>query len=134
MHYYRVTLHGKGDMAKNYVHVKLSMNDYSIYYWKPERGVEIDLVIQCDVQLMPIEVKSADNTKAKNLKGYMDTYMPAYTIMFSAKNFGFEDGKMTDPLYSAFLSKYHIGKATLTGNGGRFYFPKVSVKTNSNLL
>lgn len=53
-------------------------------------------------QLIPIEVKSADNTRAKSLKVYMDTYKPAYAIKLSARNFGFEDGKKTVPLYAAF--------------------------------
>ena len=48
------------------------------------------------------EVKSADNTRAKSLKVYMDTYKPAYAIKLSAKNFGFEDNKKIVPLYAAF--------------------------------
>lgn len=45
-------------------------------YWESERGAEIDFVIQRDGQLIPIEVKSADNTKAKSLRVYMDAYKP----------------------------------------------------------
>lgn len=51
---------------------------------------------------IPVGVKSADNTRAKSLKIYMDTYSPDYAIKLSAKNFGFEDNKMTVPLYAAF--------------------------------
>ena len=47
-------------------------------------------------------MKSADNTKAKSLKVYIDTYKPAYAVKLSARNFGFEDGKKTVPLYAAF--------------------------------
>ena len=72
------------------------------YYWESERGAEIDFVIQREEQLIPIEVKCADNTKAKSLKMYMNTYKPAYAIKLSAKNFGFESGKKTVPLYAAF--------------------------------
>ena len=92
----------KGGMAENYVNVQLSMNGYSTYYWESERGAEIDFVIQRDSQIIPIEVKSADNTRAKSLKVYMDAYKPAYAIKLSAKNFGFEDGKKTVPIYAAF--------------------------------
>ena len=92
----------KGGMAENYVHVQLTMNGYHTYYWESRRGAEIDFVIQRDGQLIPIEVKSADNTRAKSLKVYMETYKPAYAIKLSAKNFGFEDGKKTVPLYAAF--------------------------------
>lgn len=92
----------KGGMVENYVNVQLSINGYRTYYWESERGAEIDFIIQRDGQLIPIEVKSADNTKAKSLKVYMETYKPAYAIKLSARNFGFEDGKKTVPLYAAF--------------------------------
>ena len=92
----------KGGMAENYVNVQLSINGYRTYYWQSERGTEIDFVIQRDGKLIPIEVKSADNTKAKSLKVYMDTYNPSYAIKLSAKNFGFEDDKKIVPLYATF--------------------------------
>lgn len=92
----------KGGMAENYVNVQLTINGYQTYYWESERGAEIDFVIQREGRLIPIEVKSADNTRAKSLKVYMETYKPDYAIKLSAKNFGFEDGKKTVPLYAAF--------------------------------
>ena len=87
----------KGGMMENYVNVQLTINDYHTYYWKSDRGAEIDFI-----KLIPIEVKAADNTRAKSLKMYMDTYKPAYAIKLSSKNFGFEDNKKIVPLYAAF--------------------------------
>lgn len=92
----------KGGMVENYVNVQLSINGYKTFYWESGRGAEIDFVIQRNGRLIPIEVKSADNTKAKSLKVYMETYKPDYAIKLSAKNFGFKDGKKTVPLYAAF--------------------------------
>ena len=92
----------KGGMAENYVNVQLVINGYRTYYWESQRGAEIDFVIQREGQLIPIEVKSADNTKAKSLKVYMDTYKPVYGIKLSSKNFAFEDNKKVVPLYAAF--------------------------------
>lgn len=92
----------KGGMTENYVNVQLTINGYRTYYWQSERGAEIDFVIQRDGRLLPIEVKSADNTKAKSLKVYMDAYKPDYAIKLSAKNFGFADRKKIVPLYAAF--------------------------------
>jgi len=92
----------KGGMAENYVNVQLTINGFDTYYWESERGAEIDFVIQREGRLIPIEVKSADNTKAKSLKVYMDTFKPDYAIKLSAKNFGFENGIKTVPLYAAF--------------------------------
>ncbi len=92
----------KGGMAENYVNVQLTINGYNTCYWMSERGAEIDFVIQRNGKLIPIEVKSADNTRAKSLKVYMETYKPDYAIKLSTKNFGYEDGKKTVPLYAAF--------------------------------
>ena len=92
----------KGGMVENYVQVQLTVNGYHTYYWESDRGAEIDFVIQREGQLIPIEVKSADNTKAKSLKVYMETYHPAYAVKLSAKNFGVSDNKLIIPLYAAF--------------------------------
>ena len=92
----------KGGMVENYAQVQLTANGYRTYYWESARGAEVDFVIQREGKLIPIEVKAADNTRAKSLKVYMDTYQPDYAIKLSAKNFGFEDRKKTVPLYAAF--------------------------------
>ena len=92
----------KCGMAENYANNQLVMNGYRTYYWESDRGAEVDFIIQRDGKLIPIEVKSADNTKAKSLRVYMDTYKPEYAIKLSAKNFAFEDNKKIVPLYAAF--------------------------------
>lgn len=92
----------KGGMVENYVCCQLIANEYKSYYWMSERGAEVDFVIQRDGKIIPIEVKSADNTKAKSLNIYIGTHRPKYAIKLSTKNFGFEDGKKTIPLYAAF--------------------------------
>lgn len=58
----------KGGMTENYVHVQLTINGYHTYCWESDRGAEIDFIIQREGRLIPIEVKSADNTRAKSLK------------------------------------------------------------------
>lgn len=114
----------KGGMAENYVNVQLTINGYHTYYWESERGAEIDFIIQRDGQLIPIEVKSADNTRAKSLKVYMDTYKPAYAIKLSAKNFGFEDNKKSFLSMPHFASEINMVTVTLTENVGVIFAPK----------
>ena len=92
----------KGGMVENYVCCQLISNEHKSYYWTSERGAEVDFIIQRDGKIIPIEVKSADNTKAKSLNVYIGAHKPEYAIKLSAKNFGFEDGKKTVPLYAAF--------------------------------
>ena len=92
----------KGGMTENYVNVQLTINDYRTYYWESDRGAEVDFIIQRDGKLIPIEVKSADNTKAKSLRVYMKTFKPDYAIKLSTKNFAFEDNMKIVPLYATF--------------------------------
>lgn len=92
----------KGGMVENYVCCQLAASGYSSYYWASDRSAEVDFIIQRAGNVIPIEVKSADNTKSKSLGIYIQTYKPQYAIKLSTKNFGFEDGKKTVPLYAAF--------------------------------
>ena len=92
----------KGGMTENYVHNQLKINGYTTYYWESERGAEVDFIIQREGNLIPIEVKSADNTRAKSLRIFMDKYQPAYAIKLSTKNFAQEGNKLIIPLYAAF--------------------------------
>ena len=92
----------KGGMTENYVNIQLTINGYTTYYWESGRSAEVDFIIQREGKIVPIEVKSADNTRAKSLNLYMKTFQPAYAIKISMRNFGFEDGKKTVPLYAAF--------------------------------
>ena len=92
----------KGGMVENYANTSLTINGYKTYYWESDRGAEVDFIIQRDGKLIPIEVKSADNTKAKSLRLYIETFKPDYAIKLSTKNFGFENNIKTVPLYAAF--------------------------------
>jgi len=89
-------------MTENYVNVQLTISGYTTYYWESGREAEIDFIIQREGEIIPIEVKAADNTRAKSLKLFREMYKPAYAIKLSSKNFGFEDGIKTVPLYAAF--------------------------------
>lgn len=92
----------KGGMTENYVNTQLVTNGHKTYYWMTDRGAEVDFIIQLEGDIIPIEVKSADNTKAKSLNVYIQTNNPKYAIKLSSKNFGYENGKKTIPLYAAF--------------------------------
>ena len=92
----------KGGMTENYVCGQLTTNGYTCYYWMSQRGAEVDFIIQREGKVIPVEVKSSENTKAKSINVYIDTYKPAYAVKLSTKNFGFDDGKKSVPLYAAF--------------------------------
>ena len=92
----------KGGMVENYICNQLICNGYQAFYWLSERGAEVDFIIQRERSIIPIEVKSADNTKAKSLSIYMKAHSPSYAIKVAVRNFGFENGIKTIPLYAAF--------------------------------
>jgi hypothetical protein len=56
--------------------------------------------------IIPLEAKSADNVRSKSLRHYRDIYKPEHSIRVSAKNFGFENGIKSMPLYAVFCIKY----------------------------
>lgn len=94
--------------SSNLIHkctVLNSINIISLYYWKSKSDAEIDFIIYNDDGLIPIEVKSSENTKSKSLKVYIDRYNPKYAIRISSKNFGFENNIKSVPLYATFLIK-----------------------------
>lgn len=93
----------KGGMTENYVNIHLNINEYTQYYWKAPRGTaEVDFIIMREGKIIPVEVKSADNTRAKSLDVYMKKYQPEYAVKISSKNFGFENNIKSIPLYAIF--------------------------------
>ena len=92
----------KGGMTENYVCSQLVCRGYECYTWFSEGEAEMDFVIQRDGKIIPIEVKSADNSKAKSLSIYTGKFKPEYAIKISANNFGIANGIRTIPLYAAF--------------------------------
>ena len=51
--------------------------------------------------------KGIDNTQSKSLNEYMKRFKPKYAIRISDKNFGFENGIKSVPLYATFLVKWY---------------------------
>jgi predicted AAA+ superfamily ATPase len=93
----------KGALAENYIMQALVANGIAPYYWSSQGKAEVDFVFQ-DRQgnIIPLEAKSADNVRSKSLRNYRDIYKPIYSVRISAKNFGFENGIKSVPLYAAF--------------------------------
>ena len=93
----------KGALAENYIMQALVTNGFTPYYWSSPGKAELDFIIQ-DRQgdVIPLEVKSADNVKAKSLKSFVSLYQPPYAIRVSAKNFGYENKIQSIPLYALF--------------------------------
>jgi len=93
----------KGILAENYVAASLFMAGHVLYYWESVGKAELDFVIQTsDGAIIPIEVKSASNVRAKSLNEFIRRYSPSYSIRVSSKNFGYENNIKSVPLYAVF--------------------------------
>ena len=89
-------------LAENYVAEQLVAQGYRLNYWESDGKAELDFVIRQNDSVVPVEVKSADNVRGKSLKVFIDKYSPSYSIRISARNFGFENGIKSVPLYAVF--------------------------------
>jgi len=90
----------KGALTENYIAQQLAANGIPLYYWESGGTAEVDFVWQGKETVLPIEVKSADNVKAKSLVQFVKKYGPQYSIRISTKNFGFENNVKAVPLYA----------------------------------
>ncbi len=97
----------KGALTENYVASALLTNGYIPYYWESEGKAEIDFLIQTKKgEVIPVEVKSAENVRSKSLLQFISRYNPQFSIRISAKNFGFENKIKSIPLYAVFCIDY----------------------------
>ena len=93
----------RGALTENYVCSALAMNNYASYYFEKNQTLEIDFVIQYkEGNIIPVDVKSAEHVRATSLNNYIKRYSPKYSIRVSGKNFGFENGIKSVPLYAVF--------------------------------
>lgn len=92
----------KGALTEQYVLQQLkSIDQLPIYYWSAEKATaEIDFLIQYQNRIIPIEVKAAENLKAKSLKSYHQKFSPETSIRTSLSDYRKEDWLVNLPLYA----------------------------------
>jgi predicted AAA+ superfamily ATPase len=96
----------KGTLTENYVAAALVSSGFTPFYWESNGQAEVDFVVQNRAgEIIPIEVKAADNVRARSLGVFMKKYQPSYAVRISAKNFGFENNIKSVPLYAVFCMK-----------------------------
>ena len=87
-------------MQKNFVLQQfISMNIFPVYYWTSGNLAELDFVILSGNKILPVEVKSGLNTRAKSLKIYREKYSPYKAIRFSMLNLKEDASLLNIPLY-----------------------------------
>ena len=92
----------KGFLAENTVlHELVCAGLDPVFTWRGKTA-EIEFVIARGENIVPVEVKSGLNTKAKSMKVYRDTYHPPHAVLLSGTGaHQFDNGLLHAPLYLA---------------------------------
>jgi len=92
----------KGALTEQFVCQELKhLKDKEIAYWTNDSATaEIDFVLQLDGQIIPIEVKSSINLKAKSLMVYREKFQPKIEVRSSLANYNRAGSLFDIPLYA----------------------------------
>ena len=105
-------IHFKGALTENYVFTQLRSMGMTPYFWRSKADAEVDFITDHEGVLVPVEVKSADNTKAKSLQLFCSRYAPKMAVKLSLKNVGDNTLRGTHirsiPLFAIFRFKEYI--------------------------
>lgn len=91
----------KGYFAENFVLQEyITATEKKLYAWQ-ESSAEIQFLIEKQGQVVPVEVKAGNSTKAKSLAEFARKYNPPYRVKVTGKPFSISnDGKSKNiPLY-----------------------------------
>jgi hypothetical protein len=95
-----------GAIAENYVAQHFAAREKSLLYWRSDSKnggqAEIDFVLQEDSHIIPVEVKAGERVTSRSLNVFVKKFKPQYSIRISLKNFSFENGIKSVPLYAVF--------------------------------
>ncbi|MDR0519450.1 MAG: AAA family ATPase [Clostridiales Family XIII bacterium] len=94
----------KGSLTEQYVFGELMKSDVvqDIHYWTSNGTAEVDFVISSNGEVIPVEVKSEKNLKAKSLQVYRKSFAPKISVRASMAGFRVDDGLVNIPLYALF--------------------------------
>ncbi len=104
----------KGALAELFVGLELlksapSNSPILLYYWQREKAgsnAEVDYVVQCNADIVPVEVKSGTKGSMQSMFQFLSEKKYSYGIRCSMENFGIYRNVKVYPLYAASL----IGK------------------------
>jgi hypothetical protein len=105
LHEHKLFSEFKGAITENFIAQQLITHGYDhLYYWVSEGIAEVDFVIDHDLSIFPLEVKSGMTVgHKKSLKIYDEKYTPKILSRTSLQNLS-HDGKIINyPLYAIHL-------------------------------
>ncbi len=103
----------KGALAENYALNEMTAQGLTCCFWRSGNTAEIDLLLEAKGRIVPVEIKYADNTRAKSFKEFCRRYKPALGIKSSLKNIGEYDCEgcrtLALPLYLLWNWQHYCG-------------------------
>ena len=101
----------KGALTEQYACQEMKcLNETEISYWTNESATaEIDFLLQLESRIVPVEVKSSINLKAKSMLVYREKFQPKTEIRTSLANFKKTNNLFDIPLYTLGELKKIIG-------------------------
>ena len=75
----------------------------AFYHTTENSTGEVDFLVQRGPNVIPVEVKAAENLKSRSLRAYCDRYAPKYAVRTSLSNFRKEPWLVNIPLYAIAL-------------------------------
>jgi predicted AAA+ superfamily ATPase len=92
----------KGALAENYVLQSLLVQFGELpSYWTSDGKAEVDFLLSYQNEILPVEVKSGENTRSRSLSVYDQENSPKVKLRFSMKNLIYQDGLINIPLFMA---------------------------------
>ncbi|MEE3497012.1 MAG: AAA family ATPase [Butyrivibrio sp.] len=76
----------KGTFAENYVLNELKSLGKEPFFWRSGNTAEVDFIYEEESEIVPVEVKAADNTQAKSYRQFCKKYQPKKGLKLSRKN------------------------------------------------
>jgi predicted AAA+ superfamily ATPase len=100
----------KGSLTEQFVLQELQNHpDIEVCYWANdgESRAEVEFIIQTSDRIIPVEIKSGTNLRARSLKIYIEKYRPKIAIRSSPADYKKTDNLYDVPLYllSSFIAQ-----------------------------
>lgn len=88
-----------GALAEQFVLQELNayMPDTTVYYWASGNAAEVEFVFCGPKGIVPVEVKSGNNLRAKSLKVFCDKYAPPQPVIVSNTPLAMDHGVLKVP-------------------------------------
>lgn len=91
----------KGAIYENIIADIFTKSGKKLYYFEYRDQLEMDFIIRYENKVTAVEVKSAENTKAKSMTNIINNWKVPFGIKLSAKNVSGNNVVINYPLYMA---------------------------------